>query len=264
MQCFPYLGHIYISLNFLKSMLQIYPVQKEYLPRAQALADLLSCPLTDAETGKAAEIALRVDEQGLALTGDGQEFRGDFRRLLPRLRHNNLSHELLVKAARIKKADHPLTAVDATAGMGEDALLLAAAGFSVELCESNPVIAVLLQDTLDRASADPDLAPIVSRMQVHACDSRSFLMQLLSAPDVVLLDPMFPAKQKNSLMKKKFQLIHKLEQPCREEASLLEAALTAHPHKIIIKRPHKGPFLAGRKPDYSLDGKAIRYDCILL
>ncbi|MBQ4243593.1 MAG: class I SAM-dependent methyltransferase, partial [Clostridia bacterium] len=37
-----------------------------------------------------------------------------------------------------------------------------------------------------------------------------------------------------------------------------------HPHKIVIKRPLKGPFLAGRKPDYSLQGKAIRYDCIVL
>ncbi|MBQ1757738.1 MAG: class I SAM-dependent methyltransferase, partial [Erysipelotrichaceae bacterium] len=42
------------------------------------------------------------------------------------------------------------------------------------------------------------------------------------------------------------------------------AAIAVHPSRIIIKRPLKGPFLAGRKPDYSLPGKAIRYDVILL
>ena len=41
----------------------------------------------------------------------------------------------------------------------------------------------------------------------------------------------------------------------------MQAALTARPFKIVVKRPAKGPYLAGLKPSYSLDGKAIRYDC---
>ena len=48
--------------------------------------------------------------------------------------------------------EHP-RAVDATAGLGEDSLLLAAAGFEVTLCEADPVIAVLLEDALTRAAA---------------------------------------------------------------------------------------------------------------
>jgi DNA-3-methyladenine glycosylase I len=86
-----------------------------------------------------------------------------------------------------------------------------------------------------------------------------------TAPDVVLLDPMFPVRQKSGLIKKKFQLLQKLEQPSAdEEAELLQAALAASPRRIVIKRPLKGPYLAGRQPDYSLCGTAIRYDCILV
>ncbi|MDD7203656.1 MAG: class I SAM-dependent methyltransferase, partial [Coriobacteriaceae bacterium] len=29
---------------------------------------------------------------------------------------------------------------------------------------------------------------------------------------------------------------------------------------VVVKRPPKGPYLAGVKPSYSLDSKAIRYD----
>ena len=32
---------------------------------------------------------------------------------------------------------------------------------------------------------------------------------------------------------------------------------------MVIKRPAKGPYLAGIKPSYSIDGKAVRYDCIV-
>ena len=72
---------------------------------------------------------------------------------------------------------------------------------------------------------------------------------------------MFPERQKSGLVKKKFQLIHYLEAPAENEEALMQAAIDARPFKIVVKRPAKGPYLAGLKPSYSLDGKAIRYDC---
>ena len=65
------------------------------------------------------------------------------------------------------------------------------------------------------------------------------------------------------LKKKKFQLIHHLEKPCEDEEALLNAAIAAKPRKILIKRPVKGPYLCGRKPSYSIAGKAVRYDCLV-
>ena len=207
------------------------------------------------------ELTLVRDEEGLALMGEGQVLRGDFTRMLPRIKAGRLSSELLVKAAKIKKAEGELTAVDATAGLGEDALLLAAAGFNVTLYERNPVVYELLKDALERASQIPELAPVVARMTAVHADSVAGMASLETPPDVILLDPMFPARQKSALVKKKLQMIQKLEQPCDDEITLLLTAMEAKPKKLIVKRPPKGDCLAGLKPDHSIEGKAVRFDC---
>lgn len=207
------------------------------------------------------ELTLVRDEEGLALVGEGQMLRGDFTRMLPRIKAGRLNSELLVKAAKIKKAEGELTAVDATAGLGEDSLLLAAAGFNVTLYERNPVVYELLKDALERAAQIPELAPVVARMTAVHDDSVAGMASLETPPDVILLDPMFPARQKSALVKKKLQMIQKLEQPCDDEITLLLTAMEAKPKKLIVKRPPKGDYLAGLKPDHSIEGKAVRFDC---
>lgn len=219
----------------------------------------------------AAGLELVRAPEGLTLTDGIMELRADFARMLPRLKQGRLQQELLVKAARTKGVEHPW-AIDATAGFGEDSLLLTTAGFMVDLYEQDCVIAALLQDALDRAADDPALADAVARMRLHAGeDSIAGLHQTaasieqgeLAAPDVVYLDPMFPERTKSAAVKKKFQLLHHLEQPCADEEMLVEAALAVHPRKVVIKRPVKGPLLAGIKPSYQLAGKAVRYDVLV-
>ena len=192
---------------------------------------------------------------------------GDFSRLLPRVRPQNLHRELLVRAARVRGVASP-AAVDATAGLGEDSFLLAAAGFRVTMYERDEVVATLLADALRRAAADERLAPIAARMELHTGDAVEGLLRLAAAgadvPDVVYLDPMFPAKRKDAATNKKLQLLRTLEQPCSEEEAeaLLRAAITAGPRKVVVKRPLKGPHLAGVRPSHSVAGKVVRYDCI--
>lgn len=202
-------------------------------------------------------------EGKLVLSGDGMDLCADFTKMLPRLKPARLRGEMLVKAAGIKGLSRPVRIIDATAGFGEDSILLAAAGFEVTMYEYNPVIASLLEDALLRASGDDELADIVARMTLVTGNSIEAMRNLKEAPDVIYLDPMFPERQKSASVKKKFQLLGRLESPCCNEEELLEAALEAKPTKIVIKRPLKGPYLAGRKPDYSSEGKAIRYDCII-
>lgn len=206
---------------------------------------------------------LTDDGSGLTLTDGKLALRGDFTGLLPRLKKSNLQSEFLVKASKIKGIEHPVI-IDATAGMGEDSMILAAAGFEVYLFEYDPVIAALLKDALDRAMEIPELKEAAGRMHFTEGNSIDNMSKLEIAPDVVLLDPMFPARQKSALVKRKFQLLQKLEKPCSDENALLEAALNVKPGRIVIKRPLKGPFLGGMKPSYSLTGKAIRYDCIVI
>ena len=259
---------------------------------AEALAAHLKTTLL--HTTPDAPVWLSVDAAGLSLTDGDQAMRGDFTKLQKRLQYHNRTHELLVKATKVKGREN-LRVIDATAGMGEDSLLLAAAGCKVTLFEQDPDIAALLQDTIRRALEEAALHEIVMRMQLVEGDSIGHLRRLgeaatgsdvqegdvghdcstltasaaatsdadtaLKRPDVIYLDPMFPERQKSGLVKKKFQLIHYLEAPAENEEALMQAAIDARPFKIVVKRPAKGPYLAGLKPSYSLDGKAIRYDC---
>lgn len=208
------------------------------------------------------KLTILFHAKGVSLTGYGLSYQGDFENMLHRVTNGRLQHEMLVRAA---KSDKPgRKAIDATAGMGEDAFLLAAQGYEVTLFEQNPVIAVLLKDALRRAKKHPVLKDIASRMNLVQDNSVEGMSKLLDPVDVIYLDPMFPARQKFSLINKKLQLIQKLEPPCSEETDLFDAAISASPSKIIVKRPLKSEFLAGRKPSYTLNGKAIRYDCYTL
>lgn len=208
------------------------------------------------------KLTILFHAKGVSLTGYGLSYQGDFENMLHRVTNGRLQHEMLVRAA---KSDKPgRKAIDATAGMGEDAFLLAAQGYEVTLFEQNPVIAVLLKDALRRAKKHPVLKDIASRMNLVQDNSVEGMSKLLDPVDVIYLDPMFPARQKSSLTNKKLQLIQKLEPPCSEETDLFDAAISASPSKIIVKRPLKSEFLAGRKPSYTLNGKAIRYDCYTL
>lgn len=251
-------------------------------------------------------LVLHRTEQGLVLEKEKMSLRCDFLEMLPRVKPGKLQAELLVKASKIKrkeplsssaiqtknkdaqsgKIDNKLLpatpiAIDATAGLGQDSFLLAAAGFTVYMFEQDPIIAALLEDALDRAKSDPVLANIVERMHLFAEDSISALQRLGTSlsrdeqmpqtsdsqpyltvkPDVIYLDPMFPERTKSAAVKKKFQLLHHLEHPCENEEELLSAAMNIRPRKIVVKRMAKGPFLAGKKPSYSIKGKSIRYDC---
>lgn len=232
---------------------------------AEALADHLKVRFVDHETWKKeamTPLLLLFGENGLSLTDGTLFMQGDLTSMLPRIKPGRLSTEMLLKAAKIKGQAGGL-AVDATAGMGEDSVILAAGGFEVRMFEYDPVIAALLRDSLMRARNHPELTDVAMRMHLTEGSSIEGMKDLGFTPDVILLDPMFPERRKSALVKKKFQLLHHLEQPASDEKEMLEAARAAGAKKIVIKRPLKGPYLADVKPSHSYSGKAIRYDCIV-
>jgi len=197
----------------------------------------------------------------------------DYNRIVRRLLPNNLNGELIVKAAKPKNyTDFQPVLFDATAGLGEDSLLLAASGFKVFLFERNPKIATALKSFLEHLkerafeAENQTLLETLGRMQLTEGDSCKLMSTFGHHPNVILLDPMFPKRTKSGLVKKKFQVIHEYESPCSDEEArlLLDASIACNPDKIIIKRPAKADVLAGYKPSYSIQGSGIRYDCILV
>lgn len=282
--------HIATNFNNPETALLVYVSKEEYMEEGLALSQKLDARLITQITDEDAEkLMIRFDEDGVSLAQGKLSMRGDFTSMMKRLKSNNLHQEMLVKASKLKGFEGTPLAIDATAGMGEDSLLLATAGFEVYLYEFDPVIAALLKDTIRRAGEDPILGKIVARMHVvegnsvedmrklgemfskgsePAAEDASMIStedapMITRQPDLIYLDPMFPARQKSGLIKKKFQLLQQLERPCSDDAGdeMLRAAMSVRPRKLVIKRPLKGPYLADLKPEYSLTGKAIRYDC---
>ena len=218
--------------------------------------EIKSCPLT-----------LRFTGDGVILTDGVLSLKGDLSAMKRRVLKEMWRHELLSRAARLKSNESGTelpVCIDATAGLGEDSLILSAAGYKVFMFEKNPVIAELLRDSLRRALDDPEICGLAQRMVLTEGDSiegiRDFAREN-GVPGIIYLDPMFPGREKTGKIKKKFQLLQKLESPCTDGEGLLRAAMEAGPSRIIIKRPEKGEALGGRLPDFSYTGGTVRYDC---
>ena len=242
--------------------LVLYVDKNANIEKAKNIAERLNIEIITNNKEKF-DILLSMDESGLALVSDNMKLYGDFSKSIKRLKQSNLQKEMLIHAVKIKGEKEKLIAIDATAGLGEDSILLAAYGYNVELYEKNPIISELLKDAMERAEKISELKDIIGRMKVHNEDSIIAMQNLKYKPDIILLDPMFPERTKSALIKKKFQILHKIENPCSDENEMLSSAIKANPKKLVIKRPLKGEYLAGVKPDYSLKGSSIRYDCII-
>ena len=245
-----------------EKLISILVKNNSNIEKAKRISEKLNIEIKTEENIES-DLILQFDEDGLSLVSKNMKLHGDFTNTIRRIKQSNLEKELLIHAAKIKGKKQDLIAIDATAGMGEDSLLLAAYGFKVNLYEKNPIIAELLKDALERAKQTPELKEIVARMEVFEEDSIIAMSKLDYKPDVILLDPMFPERTKSALIKKKFQILHQIETPCTNEKELLDSAIKANPKKIVIKRPLKGEYLAGIKPSYSVKGNSIRYDCII-
>lgn len=165
--------------------------------------------------------------------------------------------ELLLKAIGGRRAG--LTVVDATAGLGRDGFLLAGYGAQVSLCERHPVVAALLADGLARGNrAAAAVAEIVSRLRLSPISALEMLAT--ATPDVVYLDPMFPESKKSALVKKEMRLFHSLVGNDEDTEALLALALQRAKHRVVVKRPPHAPPLVGPAPQFTVSGKAVRFD----
>lgn len=152
--------------------------------------------------------------------------------------------------------------VDATAGLGRDAFVLASLGCEVRLVERSPVAAALLHDALDRASTAPEVMAITARMRLVHANAIDWLAALDEAerPDVVYLDPMFPDTGKSAAAKKDMQAFQSVIGDDLDSGALLAAALSAARARVVVKRPRLGETIAGRQPSGQIVGKSTRFD----
>jgi 16S rRNA (guanine1516-N2)-methyltransferase len=172
----------------------------------------------------------------------------------------------LAKAIGIKKIPHAKV-IDATAGLGRDAFVLASIGCHVTLLERNSVIYSLLKNALERVedSEDQQVKDICSRMKlINKNASEYFLAQKKSDyADVIYLDPMFPSRKKTAKVKKEMSYFHDIVGEDQDSDALLRLAINCAHKRIVVKRPRLAEVLAGLKAPFSITGKSTRYDVYL-
>lgn len=172
--------------------------------------------------------------------------------------------EAVAKAVGIKGSYLP-TVIDATAGLGRDAFVLAAIGCKVLLIERNPVVSALLEDGLTRAYQDPEIGEFMqSRMVLLPFHTISEYATANEAPvDVVYFDPMFPHKQKSALVKKEMRVFQHLVGADLDSDDFFQPAKQVAHKRVVVKRPDYAPFIAEQKPDFSQMTKNHRFDVYL-
>nr|WP_050720503.1 class I SAM-dependent methyltransferase [Aeromonas tecta] len=170
----------------------------------------------------------------------------------------------IAKAVGLKAGAMP-TVVDATAGLGRDAFVLASLGCKVTLIERSPVVAALLQDGLVRAAQDPEIGGWVrERMHLLQGPAVDNLLALSERPDVIYLDPMFPHKQKSALVKKEMRVFQSLVGPDLDADALLPAALKMADKRVVVKRPDYAGWLNEHKPSMAIETKSNRFDVYVM
>ncbi|WP_148253493.1 class I SAM-dependent methyltransferase [Aidingimonas lacisalsi] len=237
-----------------------------YGDELRPLADALGLPMVPT-VGPGLTLAKQGD--ALVLAGEerryGKPLRADFvtGRAAHRRRFGGGRGQLVAKACGLGKIDSP-TVIDATAGLGRDAFVLAGLGARVMMIERSPVIHALLDDALQRARQVDELAEVVARMWLYHGDACCDLPELTERsglmPQVVHLDPMFPHRSKSALVKKEMRVFRELAGGDDDAPRLLEAALATATHRVVVKRPRKASPIEGPEPHHVIEGKTSRYD----
>lgn len=215
---------------------------------------------------------IHYDSKGLSMTFTQDQAvsptRVDFlsKKLQHRLATTRRS-EGLPKAAGLDKAKGPLSVIDATAGLGADAYILAALGCQVQMLEKSGLIAALLYDGLRRGLQEGagDIRAHLGNMALVMADAHAYMVSMEDDPDVITLDPMFPPRKKTARVKKDMALMQQLLPPNEDEdiEQLLELACQRAKKRVVLKRPGKMEKHPKQKPDFQVPGRACHFQVFL-
>jgi 16S rRNA (guanine1516-N2)-methyltransferase len=169
----------------------------------------------------------------------------------------------LFKAVGLQK---DIKILDATAGLGKDALSFAYLGAYVVAIEENQLIFALLENGLQRAFEDAKFKnKFQDKIQIHQGSSLDFMKNLSEAekPDVIYLDPMYPEAEKSAKPKKEMVFLRELLKPTENLEQLVELALQKTKGRVVLKRPLDSDFIL-KKPQHSFQSKMVRFDMYLV
>lgn len=246
----------------------VVPESREYADVAGQLALRVKLPLLhQGDPLDSMDLFLSVGPKGLTLKPSGPRagtgIRIDFVQGPTAFRRVATGSKKQPLARAIGLRDQNPNVIDATAGLGRDAFLLACLGCTVRAVERSPILAEMLVDALLQAAShdDPRLQVVAGRIRVTRADATVLLRGLHESdrPDVVYLDPMYTPSGSSALSKKEMRIVRMLVGPDRDAPELLDAARHAARKRVVVKRHLRAPPLAQGRAHSHL-GRSVRYD----
>lgn len=170
--------------------------------------------------------------------------------------------QAIAKAAGLNKGALPKV-LDATAGMGKDAFVLASLGCQVTMVERQPAIYMMLLDGMHRARHSEHLSWFDERLSLRFDTAHNALHEAINNTeqfDVVYLDPMFPHREKSAAVKKDMALFQSFVGFDDDADQLLPLAMALATKRVVVKRPDYAPFLNNLAPSAQIETKKNRFD----
>ena len=179
--------------------------------------------------------------------------------ILHRLKYGKGRGQNLAKAVGFK-FNKNRTIIDATAGLGYDAFILASLGANVTLIERSEKIYDLLKAAISEAKLyGGEISKIVNRMNLLFGDSKDILPNI--APEVILIDTMYKDRKKSALVKNDMRLLREVVGSDSDHVELINVALNNASKRVVIKQPRYAETLDNIKGcSHQILGKTIRYD----
>lgn len=179
-----------------------------------------------------------------------------------RYRYGGGRGQLIARACGLHKQKQ-LRIIDATAGLGTDAFILASLGAEVTMLERSEILAVLLRDGLQRARQHEWFATL--SLELIEADACEYLRKLDVAnyPDVIYCDPMYPHSDKSALARKEMRVLRNVVGNDNDAGQLLKIALQRARKRVVVKRPRLAATVSEQKPDLVCAGKSSRFDVYL-
>lgn len=180
-----------------------------------------------------------------------------------RLRFGGGRGQAIAKAMGLRNGKTP-TIIDATAGLGRDAFLLASLGANVTLIERSDAMHGLLADGIARAAAEGgEFAEIIARMTLLNGDAKDLIPRLTA--DAILIDPMHPARGNSALVKQELRQVRDIVGSDDDALALMQVALDHARLRVVLKWPAKAEPMLGLRPcSHQILGKSTRYDVFMV
>ena len=161
--------------------------------------------------------------------------------------------EPLLRAIGVTRGHAAPHVLDATAGLGRDALVMTHHGCTVDAIERVAAFVLLVRAAIVGTS-------IERRLRLVAGEAIAWMEALPAErrPDVVYLDPMF-AEEGRAQVKKDMQALRLLAAPPVDAEALFATAMRTARHRVVCKRHPDGPALGG-KPSFVVEGERVRFD----